>query len=328
MTIEFPCQCGHVSVIPAAAAGRPGRCVACRAVFQVPGAVRSSPGRVPTDLSRLAESWGRVASRWEQIPGMFNFEPVYDAAVAGAKDGAVFVEVGGLVGRSTCYLAAKIRESGKAITLYAVETATGSSSDATGNLIAPALGGSFAGVLHRNIIGCGLLDVVVPILTSSVRAARLFPDGGVDFCFIDGDHSYPSVTADLGAWWPKIRLGGTLGGHDYRQPDSWLVGVTPAVHNFFGVEDATDPTMPSCWSMVKEGAGVMGGELNVVRGAAPHPGRPSDHPEAAAKLRWTRTNWRWLSGRRGPRPCSIRRLSRNRLSPGARRIEMTGCSRT
>ena len=210
-------------------------------------------------MSRLAGLWARVASHWDQIPGMFDFEAVYDAAVAGAKDGAVFVEVGCLVGRSACYLATKIRESGKAITLYAVETATGSPADATGNRIAPALGGSFAGVLHRNIMGCGLLDVVVPILTTSVRAARMFPDEGVDFCFIDGDHSYASVTADLGTWWPKIRPGGIIAGHDYRQNDSWLVGVTPAVHNFFGVLDAIDPTTPSCWSMVKASAEVADG---------------------------------------------------------------------
>jgi|GEM_PF-2614821 len=198
-----------------------------------------------------AAGWARPARAWHQIPGMFNFGEVYDIAVDAAADGAVFVEVGCLLGQSTCYLGERIRASGKAITLYAVDTATGSPSDMTGQVLAPALGGSLAGLLHRNILACGLGETVVPILTGSVRASRLFPDGGVDFCFIDGDHSYESVSADLRAWWPKIRPGGTLAGHDYRLPHPWLAGLTPAVHEFFETDDAAHPATPSCWAAVK-----------------------------------------------------------------------------
>ena len=203
--------------------------------------------------SPWVEAWTRVAQAWDQIPGWFDFEAVYDAAVAGARDGALFVEVGCLAGRSTCYLASRIRGSGKAITLYAIDTAQGSPSDSTGHEIVPALGGSMAGILHRNIIGCGLEGIVVPILTSSVKASALFPDGGVDFCFIDGDHSRESVTADLNAWWPKVRPGGMLAGHDYRGEAPWLIGVTPAVHDFFGVTDAAHPEAATCWAMTKPG---------------------------------------------------------------------------
>ncbi len=198
-----------------------------------------------------ASPWARAATSWDQVPGMFDFAAVYDAAVAAASDGAVFVEVGCLVGRSTCYLAAKIRESGKAITLYAVDTGRGSASDTTGQTIAPSLGGSLAGVLHRNLIGCGVDEIVVPILTTSIQAAGLFQPSSVDFCFIDADHTYASVLADLHAWWPKVKPGGTLAGHDYRQSASWLVGVTPAVHEFFRVQDAAHSLCPSCWSARK-----------------------------------------------------------------------------
>ena len=192
-----------------------------------------------------------MAQTWDQVPGFFDFEPVYDAAVAAAASGAVFVEVGCLAGRSTCYLGSRIRSSGKEIVLYAIDPATGSPSDSTGQVLAPAVGGSFAGVLHRNLRGCGLEAIVVPILTTSVQAARLFPDESIDFCFIDADHRYANVTADLAAWWPKVRHGGMLAGHDYRQPATWLVALTAAVHDFFGVRDAAHPLMPSCWAMVK-----------------------------------------------------------------------------
>lgn len=195
--------------------------------------------------------WGIAATSWDQIPGMFDFGPVYDAAIEAAPDGATFVEVGCLAGRSTCYLGTKIRESGKAIALHAVDTARGTPTDTTGRLIAPSIGGSLAGILHRNLIGCDLDDRVVVILAKSTRAADLFDPETVDFCFIDADHSYESVLADIGAWWPKIKPGGQLAGHDYRQSAPWLVGVTPAVHEFFGVEDATHPLCPSCWSITK-----------------------------------------------------------------------------
>lgn len=198
------------------------------------------------------DAWHRVGRSWDQIPGMFDFASVYDAAVAAAAPHAVFVEVGCLAGRSTCYLASAIRASGKDITVYAVDSATGSPTDTTGRVIVPAMGGSLAGILHRNILGCGLEPWIVPIVTTSARAARLFNDGTIDFCFIDGDHRYESVTADLRCWWPKIRPGGMLAGHDYRQSASWLQGVTPAVHDFFGVRDASHPAMPACWAVVKE----------------------------------------------------------------------------
>ena len=43
----------------------------------------------------------------------------------------------------------------------------------------------------------------------------MFPDGSVDFCFIDADHTPKGVRRDMTAWWPKVRAGGLLGGHDY-----------------------------------------------------------------------------------------------------------------
>lgn len=49
----------------------------------------------------------------------------------------------------------------------------------------------------------------------SVEAANLFADHSLDFVFLDGDHSYVAVKADIEAWSPKIRPEGILCGHDY-----------------------------------------------------------------------------------------------------------------
>ena len=49
----------------------------------------------------------------------------------------------------------------------------------------------------------------------SVDAAALTADGTVDFVYIDGRHDRPCIDDDLAAWWPKVRSGGILAGHDY-----------------------------------------------------------------------------------------------------------------
>jgi hypothetical protein len=72
----------------------------------------------------------------------------------------------------------------------------------------------------------GLLRMVSP------EAASSFVDGSLDWVYLDGNHSYPAVSADLRAWYPKLRPGGVLSGSSYRD------GI---VHqSLFGVKSAVD----------------------------------------------------------------------------------------
>jgi hypothetical protein len=48
----------------------------------------------------------------------------------------------------------------------------------------------------------------------SFDAAQEFPDKFFEFIFIDAVHTLPMCLADLVAWWPKIKPGGVLTGHD------------------------------------------------------------------------------------------------------------------
>lgn len=48
----------------------------------------------------------------------------------------------------------------------------------------------------------------------SVKAATMFAAETLDFVFIDGDHSYEGVITDIESWYPKVRRGGWIIGHD------------------------------------------------------------------------------------------------------------------
>jgi hypothetical protein len=53
-------------------------------------------------------------------------------------------------------------------------------------------------------------------------------DDGVDFVFIDGDHSFEQVSKDIRNYSRLIKPGGLLCGHDYNN----MPGVAPAVDEF------------------------------------------------------------------------------------------------
>eukprot|EP00241_Pyramimonas_parkeae_P012369 CAMPEP_0114225942 /NCGR_PEP_ID=MMETSP0058-20121206/962_1 /TAXON_ID=36894 /ORGANISM="Pyramimonas parkeae, CCMP726" /LENGTH=288 /DNA_ID=CAMNT_0001336623 /DNA_START=1199 /DNA_END=2062 /DNA_ORIENTATION=- len=59
----------------------------------------------------------------------------------------------------------------------------------------------------------------------SIPASLKFENLSMDWIYIDGDHSYQSVSSDLRAWWPKLRVGGMFTGHDFCGKKSDLVGA-------------------------------------------------------------------------------------------------------
>lgn len=70
------------------------------------------------------------------------------------------------------------------------------------------------------------------IRSDTVKAASEFLFRSVDFVFIDADHTYEGVAADIDAWRTKVRVGGMLLGHDYN-PEKFP-GVVQAVDERFG----------------------------------------------------------------------------------------------
>jgi len=48
-----------------------------------------------------------------------------------------------------------------------------------------------------------------------LNAVGKFADGELDFVYHDANHSVDAVRADVSAWWPKVKIGGIVAGHDY-----------------------------------------------------------------------------------------------------------------
>lgn len=83
----------------------------------------------------------------------------------------------------------------------------------------------------------------------SENAVHQVRDNDLDFVFIDALHTYEAVKQDLKAWYPKVRSGGLVAGHDYR----WG-GVGQAVNEFaasVGVKGYVTPRESDVWFFVK-----------------------------------------------------------------------------
>jgi cephalosporin hydroxylase len=163
--------------------------------------------------------------KFNEIEGFFDFPHLYERMVKEASDGDSFIEIGSWKGRSACYMAELIKESGKKITLYCIDTWTG---DVFGE---GNLGQSYH-IFSGNLTGQGFKinkdykdaqknydSDITAIVLDSLSAAELFKDESCQFIFLDGAHGYENVKKEIELYVPKLKKGGYLGGHDYPDPN-------------------------------------------------------------------------------------------------------------
>ncbi|KAH3766052.1 WD repeat domain 60 [Pelomyxa schiedti] len=76
---------------------------------------------------------------------------------------------------------------------------------------------------------------------TSEQAAKLIPDDSLSFVYIDARHDYSSVLQDLSLWYPKLKRGGVLAGHDFIDIDEmpeWRVQPDGSVETLRAVKSA------------------------------------------------------------------------------------------
>jgi hypothetical protein len=163
--------------------------------------------------------FGEPDSSWYQsLAGLFN-------------DGSVFVEIGSFEGRSAVCLAESIFKLNKKITLHCVDPFTGNpEQDEYGYLSKnpDCLYDKF----NENTGFYQKRKIIVPHRGYSNTICNEFADNSVDFIFIDARHEYEFVLEDIECWYPKLKSGGIMSGHDYRTDYASGNGVHLAVVEF------------------------------------------------------------------------------------------------
>lgn len=154
---------------------------------------------------------------YQKIHGWFDYEEIYDIAIATASSGARFVEIGAWKGKSAAYAGVEIINSGKEIQLDIIDHFEGSEDhrDQRSKHYEPLT--EFKDGLY-DLCKWNLKPVkkVVKIIRKeSTEAVKTYEDKSLDFVFIDGAHDYESVCKDIAAWLPKVKLNGIIAGHDY-----------------------------------------------------------------------------------------------------------------
>lgn len=68
------------------------------------------------------------------------------------------------------------------------------------------------------------------LIGDSAEQSNYLPDNTLDWVYIDAGHSYDEVKADFQAWYPKVRSGGIVSGHDYGDND--CIGVKQFIDEY------------------------------------------------------------------------------------------------
>jgi len=167
----------------------------------------------------------------------FTYPNLYKSMVYKYYQGGRFVEVGSWKGRSASFMAVEIHNSGHkdAIKFDCVDTWKGSIEHQDLDEIK---NDSLYRMFLQNVEP--VIDLINPIRKSSIEASKQYDDNSLDFVFLDASHEYNDVIEDINAWLPKLKIGGTLAGHDYGRHD-----VNKAVNDYFKNKEFS--VSEDCW---------------------------------------------------------------------------------
>jgi predicted O-methyltransferase YrrM len=188
-------------------------------------------------------------------------------------DAKRIVEVGSWLGQSALAMA----EAAPDAIIRCVDTWEGSVSDMTGPWARNYGPDSLYRAFCQNV-GDRLNRTILPHRNQSLTVAQALTalrPGDLalfDLIFIDADHSYESVKADILAWAPLVRKGGILCGHDYGM--SFLPGVERAVDESF--PRTCLKTKGAIWWV------TMDGEGHILRTNGNHNGRATAGTDVSA----------------------------------------------
>ena len=156
----------------------------------------------------------------------FSYPKLYSNVVNEFPSGSKFIEVGSWKGKSSAYMAVEIANSQKDIEFICIDTWEGSVEHQDFKELK-----NLYDIFKSNMKP--LEKYYRSIKSKSLDAVNLFSDNSLDFVFIDASHEYEDVKNDINAWFPKVKVGGVLAGHDYYENNDFAPGVKMAVNEIF-----------------------------------------------------------------------------------------------
>jgi hypothetical protein len=179
---------------------------------------------------------------WKQIAPMgFGYGGFYSWLVCEAPRGETLVELGVCYGQSLAFLAVEAANANKGLRVVGVDLFDfgrigkrdgGPLRDTTGKPIAD-------GWLRKTG-----LDNWMLIEEDCADAAKNFADESVWAVYVDADHREEQTGQHIDAWWPKLKAGGIMSGHDFNDV---FPGVEKAVRKRFGDNFKRTGTKQEVW---------------------------------------------------------------------------------
>jgi predicted O-methyltransferase YrrM len=166
--------------------------------------------------------------KYRNIHGWFDYEDLYEQTFSNLPQSAHIVEVGCWLGRSACFMAELIKSSEKSVRFDCVDTWRPPVPEL--RHVVSGNGNTLVDDFVRNLNDALVLEYVNVIQTTSLEVVNMYTDKSLDFVFLDNEHTEEHVFLELNAWWPKIKSGGILAGHDFAEIE-WP-GVVIAVNRF------------------------------------------------------------------------------------------------
>jgi predicted O-methyltransferase YrrM len=158
---------------------------------------------------------------YNNIHGWFDYEELYCYAFNNSPDNAHFVEVGTWLGKSAAFMAVLISNSNKNIKFDCVDLWDLTKLNDNGSSLTDVIDPNISNIVKSNFYDEFLKNIdpvkniINPIKLSSLDASKLYNDNSLDFVFIDATHVYDDVKNDINSWYPKVKSGVILAGHDY-----------------------------------------------------------------------------------------------------------------
>ena len=164
--------------------------------------------------------------QWSEIDGWFSEQDAEFVSALCRSIGGMVVEIGVFKGRSTAVMAPVCLANG--CDYHVIDNFWGAEECDPATVAQRS--GKVLATFRRNMKSLGLWDHITVHKSDSYAATAAFQDASLGLCFIDANHTFDGVVRDLESWWPKVRPGGVLAGHDYS--DSRRFTVRPAVDAF------------------------------------------------------------------------------------------------